>query len=87
MAYSFRRGALVTFVREDGKDGPGESYKFPASEGWKVDIQDEGCVEISGYGMKPVPPSRRNSVAPDLGDHHNRIVSASGAQNCGVSRL
>ena len=58
MAYSFRRGALVTFVREDGKDGPGESYKFPASEGWKVDIQDEGCVEISGYGMKPVPPSR-----------------------------
>jgi hypothetical protein len=58
MAYSFRQGAIVTFTREDGLPGPGETYKFPATEGWKVDIQDEGVVEISGYGRKPMPPSR-----------------------------
>ncbi len=57
MGYSFRRGAIVTFVREDGQRGPGESYRYPASEGWKVEIQDEGCVEITGYLRKPVPPS------------------------------
>lgn len=58
MGYSFRQGAIVTFVRDDDKGGPGESYRLPASEGWKVEIQDEGCVEITGYLRKPVPPSR-----------------------------
>jgi hypothetical protein len=57
MGYSYRQGAVVTFLSADGK-GPGESYRFPASEGWKVEIQDQGCVEITGYLMKPMPPSR-----------------------------
>jgi hypothetical protein len=57
MAYSFRAGARVTFTHEDGQPGPGKAIEYPASQGWKVEIQDEGCVEISGYGMEPTPPS------------------------------
>jgi hypothetical protein len=57
MGYSFRQGAIVTFVREDGHPGPGESRHYPAADGWKVEIQDEGCVEINGYLRKPKPPS------------------------------
>jgi hypothetical protein len=57
MAYSFRAGAIVTFMRDDGQPGAGQTIKYPASEGWKVEIQDEGCVEISGYSTNPPPPS------------------------------
>jgi hypothetical protein len=32
MTYSFRRGAIVTFVRDDGQSGPGESYSYKASD-------------------------------------------------------
>jgi hypothetical protein len=56
VAYSFRAGARVTFTRDDGQPGPGQTFEYPAGEGWKVQIQDEGCVEISGYGKKPSPP-------------------------------
>lgn len=58
MGYSYRQGAIVTYTRDDGQPGPGASEKFSAAEGWKVEIQDEGCVEITGYLKKPVPPSR-----------------------------
>jgi hypothetical protein len=44
-------------MRSDGQPGPGESRTFKASEGWKVDIQDEGCVEITNYLAKPAVPS------------------------------
>jgi hypothetical protein len=57
MAYNFRAGAKVTFTRDDGQPGPGQTVEYPAVEGWKVQIQDEGCIEISGYGRDPVPPS------------------------------
>jgi hypothetical protein len=52
MAYSYRRGAVVTFVREDGQPGPGDTHEYSANDDWKVEIQDEGCVEISQYGAK-----------------------------------
>jgi hypothetical protein len=58
MTYNFRQGAIVTFTRDDGQPGPGESQTFAAANGWKVEIQNEGCIEITGYGQTPVPPSR-----------------------------
>ncbi len=58
MAYSYRQGAIVTFVRDDGLPGPGESQTYNARDGWKVDIQDEGLVEITNYLAKPPVPSR-----------------------------
>jgi hypothetical protein len=57
VAYSYRAGAIITFAREDGQPGPGNSVKYSAAEGWKVEIQDEGCIEISGYGQNPSPPT------------------------------
>lgn len=57
MTYSYRAGAIVTFTRDDGYPGPGAVVKYPAAEGWKVEVQDEGCVEISGYGQNPAPPT------------------------------
>lgn len=57
MAYSYRRGAFVTFVREDGQPGPGVSREYKSSNGWKVDIQDEGCVEITQYATPSPAPS------------------------------
>jgi hypothetical protein len=57
MTYSYRRGAIVTFVREDGQPGPGESYTYKVSDYWKVEFQDEGCVEISQYGAPDPAPS------------------------------
>ncbi len=58
MTYNYRQGAVVTFTREDGGAGPGESLTLKASDGWKIEIQDEGCVEITGYGRADKPPSR-----------------------------
>ena len=58
MAYSYRAGAIVTFCREDGQHGPGSSETYKAVDGWKVDIQDEGCVEITNYGAETPVPSR-----------------------------
>jgi hypothetical protein len=58
VGYSYRRGAKVIFTRDDGHPGPGESRTYGANEGWKVEIQDEGCVEISNYGAKNPEPSR-----------------------------
>ena len=52
MSYSYRQGAVVTFARDDGSPGAGQVVKYKASEGWKVEIQDEGCVEISQYGIR-----------------------------------
>jgi hypothetical protein len=57
MAYSYRQGAKVVFTKDDGQPGAGELRVYKASEGWKVDIQDEGCVEISNYLAKPSVPS------------------------------
>ena len=57
MAYSYRSGAIVTFIRHDGQPGPGESTTFKATDGWKVEIQDEGCVEITNYGAPNPGPS------------------------------
>jgi hypothetical protein len=57
MTYNYRAGAIVTFVRDDGRPGPGEVLEFNATDGWKVEIQDQGCAEITGYLRKPVPPS------------------------------
>lgn len=58
MTYNYRQGAIVTFTRDDGLPGPGQRQTFSAADGWKVEIQDEGCVEISGYGRQPTPPTR-----------------------------
>jgi hypothetical protein len=57
MTFNYRMGAVVTFAREDGQPGPGEKREYKANEGWNVEILDEGAVEISGYGRRPVPPS------------------------------
>jgi hypothetical protein len=57
MTYHYRRGAIVTLVREDGQPGPGESATYKFVDGWKVEIQDEGCVEITQYGAPNPAPS------------------------------
>ena len=57
MTYNFRAGAKVTFTRDDGHPGPGQTIEYPARDGWKVSIQDEGCIEISAYGKQPSPPA------------------------------
>lgn len=57
MTYNYRKGAVVTLVREDGL-GPGESLTYPASDGWKVEVQVEGCVEITNYGSTTPEPAR-----------------------------
>ena len=55
MTYSFRRGAIVTFVREDGQPGPGESYTYKASDYWKVEFRTRAvCPSLS-----TAPPTRR----------------------------
>jgi hypothetical protein len=52
MTYSYRQGAVVTYVNDDSGRGPGQVVEYKATKGWKVEIQDEGCVEISQYGIK-----------------------------------
>jgi hypothetical protein len=61
VTYSYRMGVIITFVRDDGRPGPGVAREFKASDGWQVEIRDEGCLEISGYGRVPVP---QNVVLP-----------------------
>jgi hypothetical protein len=56
MTFSYRMGAIVTLTREDGNPGPGEMREYKASDGWEVVIRDEGCVEITGYRRRPMPP-------------------------------
>lgn len=51
MAYNYRKGAIGTFALEDGSPGPGKTMEYKATDGWKVEIQNEGCVEISQYGI------------------------------------
>jgi hypothetical protein len=58
MTYNYRQGAVVTFTRDDGQPGPGMSETFKASDGWKVEIQNESCVEITNYLAQPPVPSR-----------------------------
>ena len=60
MTYHYRRGAIVTLVRGDGQPGPGEPFTYKAVDGWKVEIQDEGCVEITQYGA-PNPAPRHQA--------------------------
>jgi hypothetical protein len=52
MTYNYRQGAVVTFVRDDGGSGPGQTVEYKNVDGWKVEIQNEGCVEISQYGTQ-----------------------------------
>ena len=52
MAYHYRAGATVTYTRDDGGPGPGQAVTYKAVDGWKVEIQDEGCIEISQYGAQ-----------------------------------
>jgi hypothetical protein len=49
MTYSYRKGATITFVSEDGTFGPGKAVEYKSSAGWKVEVQDEGCVEVTQY--------------------------------------
>jgi hypothetical protein len=56
MTLEYRVGVIITFAREDGQPGPGETRQYRASEGWSVEIRDEGCVRIKGYGRTPIPP-------------------------------
>ncbi|WNV85315.1 hypothetical protein [Umezawaea sp. Da 62-37] len=63
MAYSYRQGAVVTFTRDDGGPGPGSSVEYKSADGWKVEIQDQACVEISQYGVK-------NGAAPTIVPWH-----------------
>ena len=58
MTYSYRKGAIVTFTRDDGQPGPGVSVGYKAAEGWKVEIQNEGCVEITNHLATNPTPSR-----------------------------
>jgi hypothetical protein len=53
MTWSFRQGAVVTFSREDGQPGPGQSITYRMAEGWSVELQDEGCVQISNFQSQP----------------------------------
>jgi hypothetical protein len=53
MTWSFNAGAIVTFVREDGHPGPGKQETYNELDGWKVEIQDEGCVQIMNWKAKP----------------------------------
>jgi len=53
MTWSFRQGATVTYVRDDGQPGPGQVAVYKMVEGWSVELQDEGCVQISNYQAKP----------------------------------
>jgi hypothetical protein len=53
MTWSFRQGAVVTYTHEDGHPGPGLSHTYKMIEGWSVDLQDEGCVQISNYKSTP----------------------------------
>jgi len=52
MTYSYRQGAIIAFTSESGASGPGETVEYKAADGWKVEIQNEGCVEVSQYGVK-----------------------------------
>ncbi len=56
MTYTYRKGAVVTYMREDGQPGPGESKVYEASDGWTVQIQLEGCVEIANCGPRTPAP-------------------------------
>jgi len=58
MSYSYRAGAIITFVREDGQPGPGVSHTYSAADRWKVEVQEQGCVEITNYGAPNAAPSR-----------------------------
>lgn len=49
MTWSFRQGAVVTFSREDGQPGPGTATAYKSTDGWSIELQDEGCVQISNY--------------------------------------
>jgi hypothetical protein len=54
LTFNYRAGAIITFTREDGR-GPGDTRTFPATDGWTVKIQDEGCVEVSNYKIEKEP--------------------------------
>src|SRR6266511_1364138 len=60
MTYTYRKGAVVTYMREDGQPGPGESKVYEASDGWTVQIQLEGCVEIAN--CVPRTPAPRTVI-------------------------
>jgi hypothetical protein len=53
MTWSFRQGAIVTYTREDGLPGPGNQEKYTVMDGWKVELQDEGCVQITNHKKQP----------------------------------
>jgi hypothetical protein len=53
MTWSFRQGANITYVRDDGQPGPGQTTIYKTVEGWSVELQDEGCVQISNYRLEP----------------------------------
>ena len=53
MTWSFNQGAVVTFVREDGTVGPGKQETYSFMDGWKVEIQDEGCIQVTNWKTKP----------------------------------
>jgi hypothetical protein len=57
LTYNYRRGAIVTFTRDDGEPGAGQSIEYDHLEGWKVEVQDEGCVEITQYGAASPAPA------------------------------
>lgn len=52
MTYSYRQGATITFASVNGTFGPGEAVEYKSSAGWKVEIQNEGCVEVTQYGTQ-----------------------------------
>jgi hypothetical protein len=54
MSWSFRQGAVITFMRDDGQPGPGKQQTYRATDGWKVELQDEGCVQLTNW--KSAPP-------------------------------
>ena len=53
MPWNYRQGATITFAREDGGPGPGQKETYRAVDGWKVEIQDQGCVELTNYRREP----------------------------------
>jgi hypothetical protein len=53
MTWSFRMGAVVTFTRDDGQPGAGQAATYSHTDGWTVEIQDEGCVQLSNYRAEP----------------------------------
>ena len=54
MSYSYNRGCKITFTRDDGRPGPGETLEFLMSASYKVTVQDEGFVEVMYFGKPSV---------------------------------